>query len=144
LRAMAGAAPLTAFAETVPFLHAMLVEAGCDRKSVGACHLPGTLPGQARDGGLAREPFAAASNFLTAPLSPAGVAAALAPVLRQRLLRVQPATAVGRQGAVRPREPLPLRTEPAPHARLRKGSIEPVVAGAGGVLISRRPPPGGS
>ena len=62
------------------YLHAMLVEAGCESLTVAQCHLPTQHP----EGVLRRQPFLAASDFLTAPLSPAGAAAVVDAVERRQ------------------------------------------------------------
>jgi len=54
------------------YLHLMLVEAGCDGKSVPECHLPSQNPA----GTLQRSVFAAKSAYVGKPLPSAGLAAA--------------------------------------------------------------------
>jgi hypothetical protein len=61
--------PTSQFMENTTFAHTMLVEAGCADLSVEACHLPSQTAG----GMLDRTPSLAKSDFLTAPLSDAGV-----------------------------------------------------------------------
>jgi FAD/FMN-containing dehydrogenase len=70
LIAVAGT-PLSSFIESVPFAHAMYVEANCAQLSQSACHLPTQVPG----GQLVRSPSTAKSELLTTPLADAGVAA---------------------------------------------------------------------
>ena len=55
-----------------PYLHVMLVEAGCDGKSVAECHLPSQNPA----GTLQRSAYAAKSAYVSKPLPGAGLAAA--------------------------------------------------------------------
>jgi hypothetical protein len=55
-----------------PYLHVMLVEAGCDGKSVAECHLPTQNPA----GMLERSAYAAKSEYVSKPLPSAGLAAA--------------------------------------------------------------------
>lgn len=62
--------PSSRFLETTPFSHCMYVEAGCSELSQGQCH----LPSQSAGGRLTRSPSLAKSDFLTTPLSDAGVA----------------------------------------------------------------------
>jgi FAD/FMN-containing dehydrogenase len=52
------------------FLHAMLVEAGCDSLSVAQCHLPSQNPA----GVLKRDTFAAKSDLADEPIAAGGVA----------------------------------------------------------------------
>jgi FAD/FMN-containing dehydrogenase len=66
-----GSAPDSRYLSTPPsYLDAMLVEAGCAGQSVASCHLPDQSPG----GTLTRKPLIAASDYLTSPLSEAGIA----------------------------------------------------------------------
>jgi FAD/FMN-containing dehydrogenase len=58
----------------LPYLDAMLAEAGCGEHTAGQCHLPAQAPG----GRLARQPQFAKSDFVTRPLPPAGIAVLLA------------------------------------------------------------------
>ena len=51
-----------------PYLHAMLIEAGCSDLTTDQCHLPGSQPGHRPGGQLAREPELAKSDFFTRPL----------------------------------------------------------------------------
>jgi hypothetical protein len=56
---------------TLPYLDAMLTEAGCSGLTVAQCH----LPEQAAGGRLRREAEAAASHFVDRPVPPTGLAA---------------------------------------------------------------------
>lgn len=58
----------------LPYLDAMLAEAGCGERTAGQCHLPAQAPG----GRLGRQPQFAKSDFVTRPLPPAGIAVLLA------------------------------------------------------------------
>ncbi|MGH9017814.1 MAG: FAD-binding oxidoreductase [Acidimicrobiales bacterium] len=60
------------------YLHAMLVEAGCEDLSVAQCHLTGQNPTAT----LPRSSFAATSAFVADPLSDAGIAAVTGSVVR--------------------------------------------------------------
>jgi FAD/FMN-containing dehydrogenase len=60
-----GAQPSGTFVRTMPFLEAMMVEAGCAGKSVAQCH----LPTQNAAGTLARESSLARSDLYDVPLS---------------------------------------------------------------------------
>jgi len=71
-------APSSQFVGPDSYLHAMLVEAGCENLSVGQCHLSGEDTG----GTLARSSFAATSAYLTSALSGAGIDAAVQAVER--------------------------------------------------------------
>jgi hypothetical protein len=55
-----------------PYLDVMLVEAGCESKSVAECHLPSQNPA----GVLQRSAYAATSAYVSKPLPSAGLAAA--------------------------------------------------------------------
>src|SRR5580658_2792370 len=68
--------PTNQFVGPDSYLHAMLVEAGCEDLSVAQCHLsdPSTA------GTLARSSFAATSSYLTTAMTDAGVGAAVAAV----------------------------------------------------------------
>lgn len=55
-----------------PYLHVMLVEAGCDTKSVAECHLPSQNPA----GTLQRSAYAAKSAYVAKPPPSAGLNAA--------------------------------------------------------------------
>ena len=75
LYAKAGSHPSSTFLSSPePYLHAMLVEAGCSTAGYQACHLPWYASG----GKLARQPQFAKSDFFTTPLSSAGIATLLA------------------------------------------------------------------
>jgi FAD/FMN-containing dehydrogenase len=65
--------PTDQFVGPDSYLHAMLVEAGCENLSVGQCHLTGTSEG----GTLPRSSFAAASAYVTSAMSSAGIDAAV-------------------------------------------------------------------
>jgi FAD/FMN-containing dehydrogenase len=56
-----------------PYLHVMLVEAGCETDSVAQCHLPSQNPA----GTLQRSAYAAKSAYVAKPLPGAGLAAAV-------------------------------------------------------------------
>jgi hypothetical protein len=73
LLAGAGAAPSDRFVGPVSYLDAMLIEAGCEGKTVAQCHLTTQNP----QGTLARSPFAAKSSYVNAPLGAAGTAAVI-------------------------------------------------------------------
>lgn len=87
LREAVGSAPTYSFVGPEPFVKAMMIEAGCEGDTVAECHLPSENPA----GTLSRSPFATKSNFLTGPLSGAGVAAAVAAVAER--------TSVGEPGS---------------------------------------------
>jgi FAD/FMN-containing dehydrogenase len=74
LVANVGSAPSSRFVETVPFEHAMYVEAGCSDLDQAACHVVGQTP-QAQ---LGRGASFAGSEFIAQPLSHAGITAVLA------------------------------------------------------------------
>jgi hypothetical protein len=65
--------PTSRFVGPDSYLHAMLVEAGCEDLSIGACHLSGASAGAT----LPRSSFAATSSYLMSALSGAGVDAAV-------------------------------------------------------------------
>ncbi|HEY5317063.1 MAG TPA: FAD-dependent oxidoreductase [Solirubrobacteraceae bacterium] len=68
-----GSTPSSTFVgDPDPYLHVMLVEAGCDSGSVAECH----LPSQNRAGTLQRSAYAAKSDYVGKPLPSAGLAAA--------------------------------------------------------------------
>jgi FAD/FMN-containing dehydrogenase len=70
----AGSHPSSHFlSEPEPYLHAMMVEAGCGTYTVQACHLPSAAAG----GKLYRVPQYAKSDYFTKPLSSTGIAALL-------------------------------------------------------------------
>jgi FAD/FMN-containing dehydrogenase len=69
----AGSSPSSTFiGGPDPYLHVMLVEAGCDGESVAQCH----LRSQKRAGTLKRSAYAAKSAYISKPLPNAGLAAA--------------------------------------------------------------------
>jgi FAD/FMN-containing dehydrogenase len=65
LYAAVGSEPSSPFVESVSWLHAMLVEAGCAGLTVSECH----LPTQTSDGKLSRASEYAKSDYFTTPLS---------------------------------------------------------------------------
>ncbi len=67
------ATPTSQFVGPEVYLHAMLVEAGCEDLTVSQCHLSGRNAG----GTLPRSAFAATSAYVTSPLSSAGIDAAV-------------------------------------------------------------------
>jgi FAD/FMN-containing dehydrogenase len=71
LVARVGADPVATSVRTLPYLEAMLAEAGCAGLTPDQCHLPWQAPG----GRLARESLAAASHFIGRPVPAAGLAA---------------------------------------------------------------------
>lgn len=71
LVASVGSTPSYRYVGSQPYLTAMLIEAGCEGKSVAQCHLPTQDPA----GTLSRAASAAKSLYLTAPLPTAGIAA---------------------------------------------------------------------
>lgn len=66
-----GSTPTDHFVGPENFLNAMLIEAGCEGKTIGECHLPTQNPA----GTLSRSAFAAKSAFVTAPFPEAGTTA---------------------------------------------------------------------
>jgi FAD/FMN-containing dehydrogenase len=80
LYAKVGSSPPSPFVQEMPFLDAMLLEAGCSGRTVDQCHLPWQAPG----GQLSRAPFYAKSDFFTASLSPAAIRTLLTGVERLR------------------------------------------------------------
>ncbi|MGH9297783.1 MAG: FAD-binding oxidoreductase [Acidimicrobiales bacterium] len=70
------ASPFDHFVGSAPYLDTMLIEAGCDGKSVAECHLPTAN----QSGTLTRAPFAAKSDIVTTLVPGAGVRAMLAAV----------------------------------------------------------------
>lgn len=80
------AEPASRTAQTSGYQHAMLLEAGCARRSVAQCHLPGPLPGRTGAGELHRVRQDAASHILTRPLPAAGIDAVLSAVARRAAL----------------------------------------------------------
>jgi FAD/FMN-containing dehydrogenase len=79
LSSAVGSAPSHSFVNSLSYLDAMLLEAGCYGKSVASCHLPSQNPA----GTLSRESSLAKSDFFNAPLSPAGINAVIAGVNRR-------------------------------------------------------------
>jgi len=76
-----GSAPSSTFVGGPdPYLHLMLVEAGCDGKSVAECHLSSQNPA----GVLGRSAYAAKSAYVGKPLPGAGLAAAAQAVAHLR------------------------------------------------------------
>jgi len=71
LQAAVGATPTTDVVSAADYLPAMLVEAGCEGKSVAACHLPAQNPG----GTLTRAAFAAKSAYVVTQPSDKTIAA---------------------------------------------------------------------
>jgi FAD/FMN-containing dehydrogenase len=69
LTSAVGSAPRHSFVNTLAYLDAMMLEAGCYGKSVASCHLPSQTP----SGSLARESSLVKSDFFNGPLSPAGI-----------------------------------------------------------------------
>lgn len=81
LKARVGASPSSAFVGSPdPYLHAMLVEAGCENMSVAACH----LQGRSRGGTLTRSCYAAKSAYVARPFADGGVMAAVDAVAELR------------------------------------------------------------
>jgi FAD/FMN-containing dehydrogenase len=79
LYAAVGSDPSSPFLESTTWLHAMLVEAGCDSNTVNTvteCHLPTQVPG----GRLSRASEYARSDFFTSPLSSHGIGTLLSGV----------------------------------------------------------------
>ena len=73
LMTASGAGPLSTFlGHDESFLHVMLVEAGCDGKTVAQCH----LPSQNRAGQLSRAASAAKSAYVARPFPAGGLLAA--------------------------------------------------------------------
>jgi FAD/FMN-containing dehydrogenase len=70
------AGPFTNFIGSASYLDTMLIEAGCDGKTVEECHLPTENPA----GTLTRAPFAAKSDIVTKPLPTTGIKAMMAAV----------------------------------------------------------------
>ena len=69
--------PSSQFVGSDPYLHTMLVEAGCENLTVSQCHLTGSgaaTPAGAGAGTLPRSSFAATSAYVISALSTAGVA----------------------------------------------------------------------
>jgi FAD/FMN-containing dehydrogenase len=79
LYAAVGSDPSSPFLESTTWLHAMLVEAGCDTKTINTvneCHLTTQVPG----GQLSRASEYAKSDFFTRPLSSHGIGTLLSGV----------------------------------------------------------------
>ncbi|HWE67331.1 MAG TPA: FAD-dependent oxidoreductase [Acidimicrobiales bacterium] len=66
-----GAAPSYRFVGPEDYLRAMMIEAGCEGKTVAQCNLPSRSPA----GTLGRSAFSAKSSFVDAPFSTAGTTA---------------------------------------------------------------------
>jgi hypothetical protein len=73
LQAAASCEPAGYFLNSAPFMHVMLVMAGCSASGVQACHLPTQVPG----GRLSRQPQFAKSDYFRKPLSDTGIATVL-------------------------------------------------------------------
>jgi FAD/FMN-containing dehydrogenase len=67
-----GSSPTYQFVGPETYLDAMFIEAGCEGKSVGECH----LPTQTSDGTLSRSAYAAKSTFVTSAFGSSALAAA--------------------------------------------------------------------
>jgi FAD/FMN-containing dehydrogenase len=80
LYARVGAAPSSSVVQASTYQHAMMVMAGCSRRSVAACHLPWQVPG----GALQRETYAGKSDIVTRPLPSAGIGTVLREVERRQ------------------------------------------------------------
>jgi FAD/FMN-containing dehydrogenase len=63
--------PATTFSRTHTYTDAMMIEAGCQGVSGAACHFAGSSPG----GTLPRSAFLAKSDYFTAPMNAAAIAA---------------------------------------------------------------------
>ncbi len=72
LESAVGPSPTYRFVGPETYLNAMFIEAGCEGKTLGECHLPSENP----QGTLSRSAYASKSSFVTEALSPAGLAAA--------------------------------------------------------------------
>jgi FAD/FMN-containing dehydrogenase len=79
LSSAVGSAPSHSYVNTLTYLNAMMLEAGCYGQSVASCHLPSQNPA----GTLSRESSLAKSDFFNAPLSPAGITAIIDAVNRR-------------------------------------------------------------
>ncbi|WP_433338945.1 FAD-binding oxidoreductase [Spirillospora sp. CA-294931] len=73
-----GAEPSERNVESVPYLDAMKMMAGCPGQSVAECHARGDLPGQREDGRFPRADYAAKSHLAHRPLPDDAVRALLA------------------------------------------------------------------
>ena len=89
LFAAVGSDPLSGEPFESPYLHAMLIEAGCSSLTTDQCHLPGSQPGHRPGGQLVREPELAKSDFFTRPLPASGLTELLHGV--EQFLGVRPA-----------------------------------------------------
>jgi len=69
LQSSVGSAPGSSFVGPEPYLHAMLVEAGCESSTVAQCHLPSQNPA----GTLSRQAFVATSAYVSTTPSSAGL-----------------------------------------------------------------------
>jgi hypothetical protein len=83
LFALAGSEPSSGEPFSSPYLHAMLIEAGCSQHTIAQCHLPSQSPG----GKVAREPELAKSDFFTRPLPASGISALVSGVRRFAAVR---------------------------------------------------------
>ncbi len=79
LTSAVGSAPSHSYVNTLTYLNAMLLEAGCYGHSVASCHLPSQNPA----GTLSRESSLAKSDFFNVPLTPAGISAVIGAVNRR-------------------------------------------------------------
>ncbi|MFV0131197.1 FAD-binding oxidoreductase [Streptomyces sp. HMX112] len=86
LAAAVGAPPRSESVRTRPFMDAMKVMGGVSGMTVPQAHQKGTLPGRDPGGRVARESYAARSDFYTRPIPADGVKALLAQV--ERLARL--------------------------------------------------------
>jgi FAD/FMN-containing dehydrogenase len=84
LFARAGADPARQSLQPTSHGQAMMIMAGCARRTVAECHLPWSAPG----GELERESYRAASDIVTRPLPAAGIATLIRQVERQRSVTV--------------------------------------------------------
>ncbi|RST09342.1 FAD-binding oxidoreductase [Streptomyces sp. WAC05374] len=75
-----GAAPTSEAIRTRPFMDAMKVMGGVSGRSVAEAHQKGTLPGRRPQGRVARESYAARSDFYTRAIPAAGVKALISRV----------------------------------------------------------------
>jgi FAD/FMN-containing dehydrogenase len=91
LYAAVGSEPPSPFLESTSWLHAMLVEAGCDSLTVNECH----LPTQNAQGQLSRASQYAKSDFFTKPLSSNAIGTVLAGVENLQKVAGAPGAAGG-------------------------------------------------
>ncbi|GAA1226125.1 FAD-binding oxidoreductase [Kitasatospora nipponensis] len=77
-----GVRPQSVALHSAPYLQTMQVMGGVSGWTQEAAHLAGTLPGHSPQGRLARESYAARSDFYTRPIDQAGTAALVAAVAR--------------------------------------------------------------